>query len=640
MKGRAASQDKKEQRGGSRIVTRTVVFLAISLLALLGLYAAALTLLQPATQGSEQSFDTIINAAEQRNVPSARLLMEDGRVLGTARLEGRTQDFWMDFPDAATPDLLKTFITGKTKVSVDAQQGKKVVRFVAQFLLPLVILANLFVLFFSLLRGGGTGTSEFLRFGRVGDKRMGKKRRSPTTFADVAAAEDIIPELAEIRDYLAKPSGFAAMGALPPKGVLLVGPPGCGKTLLARAISGEADASFYPISGSEFVESLVGIGAARVRDLFRQARATPPALIFIDELDAVGRQRGAGLGGGHDEREQTLNELLVQIDGFDPTEGVVVIGATNRPDILDAALLRAGRFDRHITVDRPDREGRLAILRLHLKGRRLGNPELDLPVIAQTTAGFTGADLANVLNEAALLAVRAGAPMVARDHLEEAVERVLAGPKRRGQLISPEEKSRIGYHEAGHALMAVAKGKGATLQKLSIVARGRGIGHLAVLHEDKTILTMGDMQTQVAIAMAGIAAEELVFGEPSTGSEQDLERATNTARDMAGRYGMSSRLGRVRVLREQREVFLGRDYLRAGDVSQPTLEHLDAEVRQILDEQEEIVRSVLVAHRHILDNLAAALLEKETLQGVDLARLLQGIRPHLKVAHEGGPAAP
>ncbi|HUP70231.1 MAG TPA: ATP-dependent zinc metalloprotease FtsH [Acidimicrobiales bacterium] len=610
---------------------RPVVVLTMSVVGLLVLYAMAVAALRPPSPGREISLGDLQRAARLNQVATARLLDEDARITGTLK-SPPGEAYWSSYPrsDVVTSDLVDTLSKAGTDVSVDSQTTKALVRFVAQFLLPLMILANLFALLFYLTRSSSGGAGEFLVFGRLGDKRVGARAAQRSTFADVAAAQAEVAELAEVRDYLADPSAFAAMGALPPKGVLLVGPPGCGKTLLARSVAGEARASFYSISGSEFVESLVGVGAARVRDLFRQARANAPAIIFIDELDGAGRQRGAGMGGGHDEREQTLNELLVQMDGFSPSEGVVVIGATNRPDILDPALLRAGRFDRHITVERPDADGRLAILFLHAKGRRLENPDADLPYIARRTPGFTGADLANVINEGALLAVRERATAVARRHLEEAVDRVLSGPRRTTKLIAPEEKQRIAVHEAGHAVVAAGMGKAQAIDKVSVIARGGGVGHLAVVSDDKTVLTRGEMEAKVAVAMAGIAAEEMVLGEPSTGSEADLERATNTARDMAGRYGMSSRLGRVRVLRDHGEVFLGRDYLGTNDVSQPTLEHLDAEVRSILDEQEEVAKSILSSHRDVLDALTESLVANETLQGPELERALEGVRPYLK----------
>ncbi|HUP71093.1 MAG TPA: ATP-dependent zinc metalloprotease FtsH [Acidimicrobiales bacterium] len=672
---KAAGKDSKADAKALKRPRRGAAVLVGSLVGLCAVYGVALAVLGPASPGKEVSFDALTRfatcsspaaaragAAAQadatpavgataatpaddlaayckgvaRRVSKARLLDEDARITGTlVGMEGAKpvapKRFWAAYPksDSATADLIGRLGAGGAKVTIDSQSQKALVRFVAQFLLPLVILANLFALLFALSKGGSSIAGEFSLFGRLGDKRLRSNEKSNTTFANVAAAGEAMVELAEVRDYLADPSAFDAMGALPPKGVLLMGPPGCGKTLLARAVAGEANAAFFSISGSEFVESLVGVGAARVRDLFRQARASAPAIIFIDELDAAGRQRGAGLGGGNDEREQTLNEMLVQMDGFSTTEGIVVIGATNRADILDPALLRAGRFDRHITVERPDVEGRLAILRLHARGRRLADPEAHLPHIARRTSGFSGADLANVLNESALLAVRERATAIDAHHLEEAVERVLGGPRRKAQLISDDEKARIATHEAGHAVVAAALGKATSLEKVSIIARGRGVGHLAMLSEDKSIFTRDDMEAQVTIAMAGIAAEEIVFGQPSTGAESDLGRATDIARDMAGRFGMS-RLGRVRVLHEQREVFLGRDYLSTRDVSQPTLEHLDAEVRRILDEEEAAAHAILSDNRDALDAVTAALVTHETLQGAELARALGGVSSHVR----------
>ncbi|HUQ63336.1 MAG TPA: ATP-dependent zinc metalloprotease FtsH [Acidimicrobiales bacterium] len=605
---------------------------AWGLVLLLLLYTLALVSLRPTKSGPQWSLTSVVRAAQDKRVATAKFQDEDALITGTVadRAGAPAHPFWTSYPrdGAATNDLLKTLLSSGAKVTVDSQDTKALVKFVAQFLLPLIILADLFALLFSMSKAAdGAVTDEFVTFGKLGDKRLRASSKARTTFADVAGSGEAITELAEVRDYLADPGAFQRMGARPPKGVLIVGPPGCGKTLLARAVAGEAKASFFSISGSEFVESLVGVGAARVRDLFRQAREAAPAILFIDELDAVGRQRGAGLGGGHDEREQTLNELLVQMDGFSPSDGVAVLAATNRLDILDPALLRPGRFDRHITVELPDLDDRLSILRLHAATKRLADPDVDLSEVARRTPGFTGADLASLLNEAALLAVREKAPAVAHHHLDEAVERVQGGPRRKAMIISPDEKRRIAYHEAGHAVVAAALGESAGLQKVSVVSRGRGIGHLAVLTEEKLVPTRRDMEAQVTITMAGIAAEELLFGEPSVGAEADLERATNTARDMAGRYGMSTRLGRVRVLHEHREVFLGRDYLSTREVSQPTLEHLDVEVRRILDEQERAALAILTANRAVLDSLAKSLTEQETIQGDDLGAALRGVRP-------------
>ena len=615
---------------GRRRIKPAVVVLGTTLVVLGLLYAAALAYVQPAAPGREITLDAFEERIPNGDVETARFLDQDSRITGTILLvpDEPLVRYWVSYPrsDAATNDLLKGLLASDTQVEIDPQSTKGLVRFLAQFLMPLVILANLFALLFYLVRGNSGGTEEFLDFGSVGDKMLGEGGRGRTTFLDVAGSDEAVIELAEVRDYLAEPAAFKRMGALPPKGVLLIGPPGCGKTLLARAVAGEANANFFSISGSEFVESLVGVGAARVRDLFRQARASAPSIIFIDELDAVGRQRGAGIGGGHDEREQTLNELLVQMDGFSPTEGVAVLAATNRADILDPALLRPGRFDRHITIEKPDRDGRLDILYLHAKGRRLADAERQLPIIARQTPGFTGADLASVLNEAALLAVRERSQAVSSAHLEEAVERVVGGPRRKAVIIPEADKRRIAVHEGGHAIVAAAVGQAMALDKLSIIARGRGVGHVALASEDSMLPTREDLESRITIAMAGVAAEELVFGQISTGSESDLERATNAARDMAGRFGMSDRLGRVRILREDREVFLGRDYLLTKDVSQPTLEHLDAEVRRILDEQEARARAILIANKDTLRALASALASAETLQGDRLRSHLETVQ--------------
>ena len=631
-KSDGSSSQRRATSGANATSSRRRLALLVGILLFLGAaFGVAVFVLQPSSQGAQLTIDQVFRGAQRHAIPEARFLDEDALVTGkiVQQPDGAPLQFWTAYPrsDASTNDLLTTLVSGGAHVTVDPQTGKAVVRFLAQFLLPLMILADLFALLFVVARGaGGTGTSEFLRFGRIGRRQVSGRDRSRTTFADVAAAGEAIAELAEVRDFLADPRAFESMGAAPPRGVLLTGPPGCGKTLLARAVAGEADASFFSVSGSEFVESLVGIGAARVRDLFRQARENAPAIVFIDELDAVGRQRGAGLGGGHDEREQTLNELLVQMDGFDPTDGVVVVGASNRPDILDPALLRAGRFERRIVVDRPDVEGRLEILRLHAATKRLADADADLPYVASRTPGCSGADLASILNEAALLAVREKASAIDRALLEEGLERAFAGPRRRTRVLGAEERRRIATHEAGHAVVAAALGAADRLDKVSIVARGRGVGHLALLQDDALFQTREDLGDRITVAMAGIAAEETVFGQPSTGGEEDLERATNNARDMVGRYGMSQRIGRVHVL-DQREVFMGRDYLHTKDVSQPTLERIDDEVRSILDDEEARARAILEAEREIFDQLVSALMEHETVAGAELRQILRDVRP-------------
>jgi cell division protease FtsH len=426
---------------------------------------------------------------------------------------------------------------------------------------------------------------------------------------------------------LENPARYARLGARAPKGVLLVGPPGTGKTLLARAVAGEAKANFFNLSGSEFVESLVGVGAARVRDLFRQARGQAPAIIFVDELDAVGRQRGAGMGQGHDEREQTLNQMLVEMDGFSAESGVVIMAATNRPDILDNALLRPGRFDRTVVVEVPDVTARTEILALHAGKSPVSN-DVDLARIAQQTPGFTGADLANVINEAALLAVRARKALVEQPELEEAVDRVLAGPERRSHLLSRDELWRIAVHETGHAIVARAINNTAALQKLSVVARGRGRGGATVYSsEEKLLLTHLDLQKNLITSMAGVAAEDYVFGMLSTGGENDLDQATKTAHSMVSVYGMSEAVGPVTVGEKPGEVFIGRDLAHMGNVAAATQELVDSETRRIVHDAEDTAKRVIAMNRDALEELANALLDAETLAGPALDVFLEAVRP-------------
>ncbi|GAA3231286.1 ATP-dependent zinc metalloprotease FtsH [Dactylosporangium siamense] len=484
-------------------------------------------------------------------------------------------------------------------------------------LLPIAVLVVLLLLFMSQMQGGG---SRVLNFGKSKAKLISKDTPK-TTFADVAGSDEAVEELHEIKDFLQAPAKYQALGAKIPKGVLLYGPPGTGKTLLARAVAGEAGVPFYSISGSDFVEMFVGVGASRVRDLFEQAKANAPAIVFVDEIDAVGRHRGAGMGGGHDEREQTLNQLLVEMDGFDTKGGVILIAATNRPDILDPALLRPGRFDRQIPVDRPDMEGRKAILRVHAKGKPF-TPDVDLDSVARRTPGFTGADLANVINESALLTARHEKRAITNDYLEEAIDRVIAGPERRTRIMSDHEKRVTAYHEGGHALVAWALPHSAPVHKVTILSRGRSLGHTLVLPtEDKYTQTRSEMIDTLAYALGGRAAEELIFHEPTTGAGNDIEKATALARSMITEYGMSAKLGAIKYGVGDGEPFLGRTMGHERDYSEKVAAEIDGEMRALIEIAHDEAWEILVEYRDVLDQIVEELFEKETISQADMARI-------------------
>ena len=488
--------------------------------------------------------------------------------------------------------------------------------------LPFAIIGLIFWFLLSSMQGGG---SRIMQFGKSRAKLVSKE--TPTvTFEDVAGADEAIEELHEIKEFLKDSEKFQKVGARIPKGVLLYGPPGTGKTLLARAVAGEANVPFYSISGSDFVEMFVGVGASRVRDLFTQAKENAPAIIFVDEIDAVGRHRGAGMGGGHDEREQTLNQLLVEMDGFDPKTNVILIAATNRPDILDPALLRPGRFDRQIQVDAPDMKGRQKILEVHAKGKPMAKG-VDLAVLARKTPGFTGADLANVLNEAALLTARASGTKITNELLDEAVDRVMAGPQRRTRVMSDKERLVTAYHEGGHALAAAAMRHTDPVTKVTILPRGRALGYTMVLPlDDKYSVTRNELLDQLTYAMGGRVAEEIVFHDPTTGASNDIEKATSIARRMVTEYGMSADLGAVKLGQASGEVFLGRDMGHQRDYSDAVAQSVDTEVRALIDYAHTEAWTVLMNNRAILDRLATELLEKETLDHNQLATLFKGVK--------------
>jgi len=484
-------------------------------------------------------------------------------------------------------------------------------------LIPFILLVLIMVFIFSQMQGGG---SKLMQFGKSKAKLV-TKDMPQTTFADVAGAAEAVEELQEIKDFLADPEKFKAVGAKIPKGVLLYGPPGTGKTLLARAVAGEAGVPFYAISGSDFVEMFVGVGASRVRDLFEQAKANAPAIIFMDEIDAVGRHRGAGMGGGHDEREQTLNQMLVEMDGFDVSGGVIMIAATNRPDILDPALLRPGRFDRQIAVDRPDLKGRFEILKVHANGKPFCD-DVEMMNVARRTPGFTGADLANVLNEAALLTAREGASEITNVIMDEAIDRVMAGPQKRTRVMDHEERLITAYHEAGHALVAAALPGNDPVHKITIMPRGRALGYTMVLPEqEKYSTTRSQMLNQLAYMLGGRAAEELIFHDPTTGASNDIEKATAVARAMVMQYGMTERLGAIKYGQEQGEVFMGRDMGHTRDFSEEVAAAIDEEVRAFIETAHQEAYDLLVANRESLDAIVVALMERETLQKEEIAEI-------------------
>lgn len=490
------------------------------------------------------------------------------------------------------------------------------------FILPFVILVALF--WFLMSRMGG-GSNQIMNFSKSRAKKFNKD--NPTVrFADVAGVDEALAELEEVREFLAEPEKFTRLGAKIPKGVLLYGPPGTGKTLLAKAVAGEAGVPFYSISGSDFVEMFVGVGASRVRDLFKEAKSNKAAIIFVDEIDAVGRQRGVGMGGGNDEREQTLNQLLVEMDGFDGTSNIIVIAATNRPDVLDPALLRPGRFDRQVGVDAPDLKGRQRILEVHAVGKPIDR-RVDLASVAKRTPGFTGADLANVMNEAALLTARDGGNVIDERAIDEAIDRVMAGPQRSSRIMSEHERTVTAYHEGGHALVAAALRNSAPVTKITILPRGRALGYTMVMpQDDKYSTTRHELLDQMAYAMGGRAAEELIFHDPSTGASNDIQKATDTARKMVTEYGMSAKVGSVRLAAKDSDPFLGGGAGGGNNFSDEMAYLVDQEVAALLEQAHDEAYEILRDNRDVLDALSLALLEKETLLENDLAEIFAGVR--------------
>jgi cell division protease FtsH len=536
----------------------------------------------------------------------------------------KVQAHWIDGQQEGLVDLVDQQVADGTIEKANSENPQpSLLGSILATLLPFALIVFLFIFLMNQVQGGGgRGIMQFAR----SKAKLITKDMPKTTFNDVAGCEEAIEELGEIKEFLQEPAKFQAVGAKIPKGVLLYGPPGTGKTLLARAVAGEAGVPFYSISGSDFVEMFVGVGASRVRDLFEQAKENAPAIVFIDEIDAVGRHRGAGMGGGHDEREQTLNQLLVEMDGFDVRGGVILIAATNRPDVLDPALLRPGRFDRQIQVDAPDLNGRHQILLVHSRGKPMA-PDIDLKSVARRTPGFTGADLANVLNEAALLTARANEKLIGNLELDEAIDRVIAGPQRRTRLMSEHEILITAYHEGGHALVAAALPGTDPVHKVTILPRGRALGYTMVLpDQDKYSTTRSEILDKLAYMMGGRAAEEMVFHDPTTGASNDIEKATALARAMVTQYGMTERLGAIQLGNDNSEPFLGRDMGHSRNYSEDVAAVVDEETKKLLANAHQEAFDILVENRDVLDALVLALLDKETLDKEQVAEIFEPLR--------------
>ncbi|HSH60511.1 MAG TPA: ATP-dependent zinc metalloprotease FtsH, partial [Acidimicrobiales bacterium] len=597
------------KRSRGRAAWRSPIFwFALAIPTILVLYAGLLYSILPASKGEQLSYTSFIRRLERRDVASPVLLNEDRRVL----FKSGGKDYWSSLPtDPARERFLNAAVDQDLRVQVDQQSFKRIILPATQYLIPSLFIGCILILTFLLTRsdrGGNKGIT------------TRKSKGESVTFADVAGNDEAVAEVREVRDYLLHPERLAEIGAQPPRGILLVGPPGTGKTLLARAIAGEAGVPFFTASGTQFVEMYQGVGAARVRELFREVRESAPAILFLDELDAAGRTRAAESTTGQEERDQTLNQLLVEMDGFDRFAGVVIIGATNRPDVLDPALLRRGRFDRQVVVDAPDRVGRLAILKIHSRGKRL-DPSVALERLARQTPGLTGADLASVMNEAALLSARRGKPAITPAEVEEAVDRVIAGNER-AQVLTPAEKRAVAYHESGHAVVAWALPHADPVTKISIVSRGQALGGRTWMaaEEERVLLTKTELESVIAVAMAGMAAEELVFGESTNGARDDLREATAMAREMVCELGMSESLGRLAWGQQVGSQFLGGD-ARKVDYSDAMAAEIDREVKRIADEAYSMAARVLQANRPTLDRVAAYLVEKETVRDPELSQM-------------------
>jgi cell division protease FtsH len=580
-------------------------------------------LISPGDREQVPTYSQFLTDVDQGKVKSVTINTKDN-TLDVEPVNEDEKKYETAYPDNTEQSLVallrdKNKPGGEVDVQVKGKGGGGWLT-VLTYVLPFVIFLFFWLFIINQMQGGG---SKVMSFGKSRAKRMSVD--SPKiTFRDVAGVDEAVEELHEIKEFLENPKKFQALGARIPKGVLLYGPPGTGKTLLARAVAGEAGVPFFSISGSDFVEMFVGVGASRVRDLFEQAKQNSPCIIFMDEIDAVGRHRGAGLGGGHDEREQTLNQLLVEMDGFEMKDNIILIAATNRPDILDPALLRPGRFDRQIVVDRPDRKGRAKILEVHTRGKPLAK-EIDLDNLAAQTPGFTGADLSNLVNEAALLAARQGNREIDHRHLEEGIMRVIAGPEKKTRVMSEKERRVTAFHEMGHAIVAHYLENTDPVHKISVISRGQALGYtISLPTEDKFLTTRAELNDTMAMTLGGRAAEEIVFGEVTTGASNDLEKVTATAKQMVMRFGMSEKLGPRVFGHDHGQPFLGREFSSEPDYSDDVAREIDAEIRRIVEEAHQVARDILGQHRADLDKTSEILLRRETIEREEFLQLLDG----------------
>ncbi len=618
-------KEKKSKNEEKPSVSRPIfLYVILAMLIFFGVQQYNSTINDP----TESSFTEFKQRIQDNEITKATIKAQSNTVEYEISVDTKNIIYMTEYPEGFEGEVFQLLINSDIELNTDTEPPGLTEYFIG--FLPWVLIAGFMFYMFSQVRNNG---NQIMQFGKSKARELDEEAPK-ITFDDVAGVEEAKEELKEIREFLKDPEKFNKLGAKIPKGVLLMGPPGTGKTLLAKAVAGEAGVPFFSISGSDFVEMFVGVGASRVRDLFEKAKKAAPSIIFIDEIDAVGRMRGAGLGGGHDEREQTLNQLLVEMDGFEVNSGVILIAASNRPDVLDPALLRPGRFDRQIVVDRPDLMGRKQILKVHAKDKPL-NKNVNLNNIAKQTPGFTGADLANLLNEAALLAARKNAKTISHKNVEESIDRVMAGPEKKSQLMSEEEKLVIAYHETGHALVGWALPNADPINKVTIIPRGRALGYTQALpEEDKYLTSKAELKDRLAMLMGGRVAEELIFADPTTGAANDIEKATDIARRMVMEFGMSEKLGPMLYGKGSNEVFLGRDYGRQQDYSDEVASSIDEEVKLLLNEAHIIAKKILTRYKKQMKSMVNTLIEKETIDKDTIRELFNSV-PKVKLIGTG-----